>query len=157
MYGRSREDRTPSYDDDYAAWALHQARLLRTGRFDELDPENLAEEVEDLARQEKREIESRLGVLLQHLLKYMVQPENRSNSWRATILEQRARIARRLTESPSLRSYPGQVLEDEYGLARQQAALETGLPLERFPANCPFGIDDVLDLDFLPEPGREAI
>jgi hypothetical protein len=141
-----------AYDDDFAAWAESQAGLLKNGQLDQLDIGNLIEEVADLARRDRDEIESRLGVLLMHLLKLRYQPDARSPSWDSTILQQRTRIAKRIARSPSLKTYPAQVLADEYKLARREAALETGLPIERFPEVCPFAIEDVLDLDFMPQP-----
>jgi hypothetical protein len=139
-----------AYDDDFHAWTQEQARLLRAGRFSDLDIENIAEELETLGRSQKREIVSRLAVLLVHLLKWMVQRDGRSNSWRATILEQRQRIQEELDDSPSLRRWPGSRLAREYELARLKASGETGLPLEAFPAACPFTIAQVLDPAFLP-------
>jgi DNA-binding transcriptional regulator YdaS (Cro superfamily) len=139
-----------SYDDDFVAWVYAQVTALKSRKFDQIDLENLIEEVEDMAQRHKDEIESRLSKLLSHLLKWKFQPEQRSPSWQATILEQRARIARRIARSPSLRRYPAAVLEAEYGIARSEAAIETGLPLERFPEHSPFTAEEALDLDFLP-------
>ena len=45
---------TPLYRRDYYAWALEQARALQERRFEALDFEHLAEEVEDLAKGERR-------------------------------------------------------------------------------------------------------
>lgn len=75
------------YDQDFYAWTQEQATLLKEKRFTELDLENLVEEVESMGRSEKRELESRLSVLMAHLLQWYYQPENRSRSWHATILE----------------------------------------------------------------------
>jgi len=83
-----------SIDDDFALWAAEQATLLRAGRFDRVDVENVAEELEYLGNSQRDEIESRLNVLLAHILKWEFQPDKRSSSWRATLLEQRAQIAR---------------------------------------------------------------
>ena len=138
------------YDHDYFAWLTHQAKLLSERRFDGLDLDRLIDEIQDLAREEKREIESRLGVLLMHLLKWAYQPEKRSGSWASTMIEQRARILKRLQDSPSLRGYPAEVLDEEYATAVGRAAVETGIDRETFPLECPFTIEQVLDLDFLP-------
>ena len=73
------------YDKDVLLWSQEQARLLRARRFDELDIEHLADEIEDVGKSEKRELASRMAVLLAHLLKWSRQQENRTNSWRATI------------------------------------------------------------------------
>jgi hypothetical protein len=91
------------YDEDFYAWSIEQARLLRGGEFARLDIENIAEELKSIGRRDKREIESRLVVLLAHLLKWQVQAGFRSRSWSATIREQRDRISDFLDESPSLR------------------------------------------------------
>jgi hypothetical protein len=140
-----------SIDEDYALWCAQQGALLRGGRLGALDRENLAEEIESLGSSHADEIESRLSVLLTHLLKWRFQPERRSNSWRATIEEQRERIARRIRKSPSLRGHPAEVLKDEYRLARLKASGETGLPEEAFPYACPFTVEQILEPEFLPD------
>ncbi len=149
----TRIGRLAAHDEDFALWSAEQAALLREGRLDRLDRENLAEEIESLGRSEESEIESRLNVLLLHLLKWRFQPGQHSNSWKATLLEQRRRIARRIRQSPSLRDHPASVLDEEYEVARLAAAGETGLALEVFPAACPFTIDQILDPGFLPDAG----
>ena len=96
-----------------------------------------------MGRSEKRSIESHLGVILLHLLKWQYQPNGRDNSWRASILEHRKRIRRDITDSPSLRRYPGEVLAEEYESGRLAASGETKLP------------ETVLDPDFRPEAPQE--
>lgn len=64
-----------TYDTDIVAWAQEQARLLRAGRFDALDIEHIAEEIEDVGKSEQRELENRMAVLLAHLLKWQHQPD----------------------------------------------------------------------------------
>src|SRR5271169_5894026 len=83
---------TTSYDKDVIRWSQKQARLLRAGRFTELDVEHLTDEIEDVGKSEKRELANRMAVLMAHLLKWSRQPENRSKSWRATIVVQRKRV-----------------------------------------------------------------
>ncbi len=85
------------------AWASEQARLIRAGRFDLLDREHIAEEIEDVGKSEQRELATRMAVLLAHLLKWQHQPERRGASWEVTISSQRQRIVRRLDKTPSLR------------------------------------------------------
>jgi len=41
-----------SYDNDVMAWANEQARLLRARRFDALDIEHIADEIEDVGKSE---------------------------------------------------------------------------------------------------------
>jgi hypothetical protein len=75
------------YQVDFYAWTQKQAALLREGRFNDLDVENLVEEIESLGRSEKRELESRLKVLLIHLLKWQYQANKRDqhgHNWLAT-------------------------------------------------------------------------
>jgi DNA-binding transcriptional regulator YdaS (Cro superfamily) len=138
------------YDHDYHAWLERQAALLAERHFADLDLDNLIDEIQALARSEKREIENRLSVLLVYLLKWVHQPAQRSGGWASTIIEQRARLLKRMQESPSLRGYPAEVLHEEYAIAREKAAAETGLRAGAFPRTCPYTIDQVLDPDFLP-------
>jgi hypothetical protein len=98
------EPREHLYERDYYTWALKQARALRARSTEALDWENLAEEVEGLARTEARELKNRLEVLLVHLVKWRYQPAKRSKSWRLTIREQRQRLAQLLDENPGLKS-----------------------------------------------------
>ncbi|MEJ7138688.1 DUF29 domain-containing protein [Comamonadaceae bacterium SL12-8] len=55
-----------TYDTDIVAWANEQAALIRAGRLEELDLDNLAEEILDVGNSEKRELVSRMAVLLGH-------------------------------------------------------------------------------------------
>ena len=143
--------RLASIDDDFALWALEQATLLSEGIFDRLDVENLVEELDYLGNSQRTEIGSRLNVLVAHLLKWQFQPEHRSNSWRATLLEQRTEINRILKRSPSLKSYPAQELAEQYPIAVLKASGETGLAEGTFPSTCPYTIEQILDPAFLPD------
>ena len=139
------------YDNDFYAWSVEQARLLRAGEFSAVDIENVAEEIESLGRSDKRGLESRLTVLLMHLLKWQIQSKLRSRSWSGTIIEQRRRIAKLLKESPSLSPFVNEAMAEAYSDAREAASNETGLPETAFPAECPFTPDEVLSRSFLPE------
>lgn len=138
------------YGEDFHAWCISQAAALKTKNWQDLDFDHLAEEVESLGKSERREISSRLGVLLMHLLKYAMQPEAHSNSWRASILEQRQKISQSLRDNPSLRSYPSQILDTCYQDAADLASEETGIAQSGFPEKCPFTIEQILDRTFLP-------
>ena len=92
-----------AYDTDFYAWANEQAALLRSGRLAEADIANIAEEIETMGRAEKRELVSRLTILLVHLLKWRFQPNLRGRSWRLTIKEQRKEVLNHLADNPSLR------------------------------------------------------
>jgi len=129
-----REIASPtSYETDFALWAESQAAALREGRFDDVDVPNLAEEIDALARRDRRELRSRLTVLAVHLLKLIYQPERASGSWRATIVEQVRNVRELLEESPSLVPSLPAFTEGAYRDARREAAAETGLPIATFP------------------------
>ncbi len=144
------------YDEDFALWARDQARLLEQRRFDALDLQNLVEEVESLGRNDRRELKSRLEVLLMHLLKWKFQPEQLAlgrKSWRQTIVEQRSQIRLVLEDSPSLRRW----LRDPdwtrsiWEVAAVKAADETDLELAKFPREPIWSFDEILAWSFYPE------
>ena len=139
------------YEQDFYAWTVEQGRLLRAGELSAIDAVNLAEEIESMGRRDRRELESRLTVLLTYLLKWQMQPDQRSRSWSATMREQRRQIEKLLRESPSIRPFVANVLAQAYGDACEDAADETGLPESAFSAECPFTLDEVLSRSFLPE------
>jgi hypothetical protein len=135
------------YETDIALWAERQAAALRRRANNEIDWENVAEEIEGVARCERDQIKTRLVVLCVHLLNWQFQPKRRSRSWCRSIVEARTRIAGLTEDSPSLRSYPAKALSKAYSDGRPQAEAETGLTM---PANCPWTIDEVLDSGFWP-------
>jgi hypothetical protein len=135
---------------DFALWAKEQAALIRAGQLSRVDLENVAEEIGSLGNAERYEIEHRLEVLLLHLLKWQFQPTKRKRGWKASIAEQRLRIARRIELSPSLKAYPAKTLAGDYILGRSRAIDETGLPEDTFPERCPYSVQQVLDSDFWP-------
>ncbi len=138
------------YDTDFYLWTRQQAELLRQGQLQSLDFENLAEEIESMGKSDRRAVESYLGVIILHLLKWRYQGERRGNSWRLSIDNGRYRLARRLKDSPSLKAQVAQIVEEEYAQARKNATGETGLPLGIFPERCPFTVEQVLG-DWWPE------
>jgi len=139
------------YERDFYAWANEQAALLRAGKFDSADIENIAEEIESMGRSEKRELVNRLAVLLLHLLKWRFQPGLRGNSWRSSIEEQRIRLEDHLKDNPSLKAQIGSAMVTAYRLARVEAERETGLARTTFPQECPFTFDQAMTEDFLPD------
>jgi hypothetical protein len=138
------------YEADETAWLERMAELIRAGRVADLDFANLSEYLSDMAKRDRREVYSRLVVLLAHLLKWEYQPDRRSRSWQGTVLTQRRDLGL-LLDSGTLRRHAAAVLADAYQAAREQAAVETGLPVETFPAECPSTVDDLLRQDPLPE------
>ncbi|MBK1629142.1 hypothetical protein CKO31_00015 [Thiohalocapsa halophila] len=140
----------PLYDQDFYAWTEQQVRLLRAGRLQDADLVHIAEEIETLGASERRELESRLKVLLMHLLKWQHQPDERSSGWMGTIDEQRDQLDTLLRQSPSLRRLVPETLAYAYPKAKRAAAHETGLPRACFPEHCPFSPEQALDPEFWP-------
>jgi hypothetical protein len=140
-----------AYDADFYGWANEQAALLRAGRLAEADIANIAEEIESMGRSEKRELTSRLAVLLTQLLKWRYQSERRSGSWSASIKIQRRGLARHLADNPSLKSRLPTSLADAYQDAALIAADETKLGEAAFPAACPWSFDEIANPEFWPE------
>lgn len=139
------------YESDFYAWTQEQARLLRAKRWNDLDLENLIEEVESVGKSEKKELRSRMQVLLVHLLKWTYQANLRGPSWRRTIRDQREEIVNVVDDSPSLRPYLETALSRSYLGATLKAAEEAGISVAVFPDECPFSMEQVLDANFLPE------
>jgi len=142
---------TMNYAQDFYGWTQEQAALLRAGRLSELDVGNLLEEVEAMGRGERKELASRLEVLLTHLLKWRFQPARRGNSWRSTIKEQRKRIADHVAENPSLLASLEEIFAKAYGYAVDAAERETGLDANTFPTECPWTFAETINEDFWPE------
>lgn len=143
---------TVTYESDVIAWSKEQARLLRAGRFDVLDIEHIAGEIEDVGKSEQRELESRMAVLLSHLLKWQHQPERRGSSWQRTIKEQRKAIARRIAKTPSLKAdlQDTDWWEGVWSDALIKAAEETGIDIDRLPMTCSWSKEQVLSDEYFP-------
>lgn len=141
---------TISYEEDIIAWSNEQVRLIREGRLSELDLKNIAEEIADVGKSEKRELASRIAILLAHLLKWQYQPEFRGASWSRTIKEQRNGIQRAIKKTPSLKPdlSDDEWLAGAWSDAVALAASETNL--DCFPENLPWAIEDVLKEGWLP-------
>ena len=138
------------YDADFFLWTQEQARLLREKRWNDLDLENLAEEVESVGRALKKELRNRLAIILAHLLKWRYQPGRQGNSWKRTLREQRQQTKELIDENPSLQNYPATIFANAYLTATLKAEEETGMDITLFPADCPFTLSQILDEDFYP-------
>ncbi|MBP2298438.1 DUF29 domain-containing protein [Azospirillum picis] len=141
-----------AYDEDFYAWTQAQAQELRRAGAERnnapVDWENVAEEIESVGRSQKSEIDNRLGVLLVHLLKWLLCPDLRERcerGWRLTVREQRKKLIREIKDSPSLRPYITEIFSDAYADARLRAAVEADTPDGHFPVEPPFTLDQALD------------
>jgi Domain of unknown function DUF29 len=140
-----------AYETDFYSWTQEQVLLLKAGLFNELDTLNLIDEIEDMASNKRRELKTRLKVLLLHLLKWQYQPSHRGRSWTLTIEEQRLEIDDVLQENPGLKPEIPEQLKKAYKLGRIHAAKETGLDKNEFPEVCPWTFEQLIDDNFFPE------
>jgi hypothetical protein len=140
-----------TYEKDFYTWTQQQAALLKSGKFADLDIHNLIEEIETMGRSEKRELESRLTILLLHLLKWKYQEARRGRSWELTIEEQRIKFTETLEENPGLKPALNEIVRKAYRLAVIQASKETKISKNFFPENCPWSIEQISNDIFYPE------
>jgi hypothetical protein len=136
------------YERDFYSWLMEQARLLREGRFDALDRENLGEEIESLGREQFNKLEGALRVLLMHILKWDHQPRRRSRSWVLSIEAQRIEVENVLSDNPGLKPRLAEAIGRAYRSARVEAARETGLEKSTFPQTCPYSFDELTSREF---------
>jgi hypothetical protein len=122
------------YEKDFALWIGQQVDALRQaaieGRLGDVDIENIIEELEGLAKSDRRELFSRLVVLIVHLLKLQLQPKSASGSWMSSVLEQSRQIRELLNDSPSLKRHMGSFIERASRDACREAAAEMNMPLD---------------------------
>ncbi len=131
------------YERDETAWLEAMSALAAEGRYADMDHLHLSEYLADMAKRDRREVFSRLVVLLAHLLKWDYQPERRSGSWMGTILEQQREL-RQLLESGTLYNHAVSVMAEAYAEGRKQAAAETGLARGAFPEECAWDLEVAL-------------
>ena len=141
---------TMLYDRDFYSWTQEQANALAKRRVDLLDWQYLAEELKDLGNRHYDQLSSRLSILIAHLLKWQYQPSHQSNSWRATIREQRRKLERLLQRNPGLKNRWTEALDDAWLDGRDLAIQETGLDDSIFPENCPFSTLQLQNPDYWP-------
>jgi len=145
------------YERDFYAWIRHNIELLKLGQFSKINTDILIDELESMAKRDKRELISHLIILLAHLLKLQFQLKQLSeisqnfhgSSWKSTIIEQRMQIIEQLEMSPSLSL--SEALEKAYPKAVELAHKETGLSKNNFPQICAYDLKQILDDDFYPQ------
>lgn len=139
------------HDEDFYGWTEQQAGLIRQGRAADLDLEHLLEEIESMGASERNQLQSRLKVLLCHLLKWQYQPAYRSRSWNATIEEQRLSLLGLIEDNPSLKPILPERLLKAYPQGVLLAVKETNLDRRTFPADCPYSLAQLFDMAFYPD------
>lgn len=139
------------YEQDYYLWIETVAKQLRSKQFDAVDWENLIEEIESIGRSEKRALASLLIKLFEHLLKlnyWESELEYNAAKWRGEITAFRVQIKKLLQDSPSLKPYLAEILDECYLDARKIIIKMTELSPETFPINAIASVSQVLDDDW---------
>lgn len=136
------------YERDLHAWAEHQVAALREGRVADLDLRNLAQEIQDVGSEQFSKVRSAFRIILLHMLKWDGQPEKRTRSWVVSIRAQRVELEHLLELNPSLRRRQTEAIQSAYRRSRIEAAGEMGRAERMLPADCPYGLDDVLGRPF---------
>ncbi len=148
MVAKTPEPLTVLYEADETAWLDAMSELIAERRLEDLDYVHLGEYLKDMARSDRRKVESRLAILMMHILKWLHQENKRTPSWRRTISAQRMELAR-LFKSGALRKHAESVLAETYAEAVELAADETDLPEETFPGECPWTLEQLLSAEVL--------
>ena len=137
------------YDTDENRWIEQQISLLETGDLSALDRPNLIEFLNAMALRDKRELQSRLTVLLAHLLKVKSQPSHISRSWVNTILTQQREIENLIRGKPSLLPFLATIYDKTYEDAVKLASGDTGLPITQFSSPPVISFNDAMAFDAL--------
>jgi hypothetical protein len=141
------------HDVDFYQWTQEQAALLRAMSCDSclLDLDNLAEEIEDMGRDEIREISSLLRQTMTHLLKIVIDPNTASAAhWFDEVVTFQGDAV--LAFSPGLTQRLD--LEKIWRVACNGATRslrKNGVAVPPLPENCPLSLDDLLDPQFDPD------
>jgi Domain of unknown function DUF29 len=143
MVIKAAESLESLYETDETAWLDAMAELVRAGRLSMVDCPHLAEYLEGMAKRDRKEVSSRLRILLVHVLKWLYQKKKRTSSWQRTVLNQQAELEQDMA-SGVLRKYAEESFTAIYSKAVKIAVRETGLSSESFPAECPWSLDDIL-------------
>ncbi|MFM6063594.1 MAG: DUF29 domain-containing protein [Microcystis panniformis] len=144
------------YDSDYQLWLENTINQLRRGDFQAVDWQNLLEELADLGKSERRALESLLTRLLEHLLKltyWQSQRDYNQAGWKKEIRNFRIQIKKILKDSPSLKLYLREILQECYLDARNLMIDETQLDVSIFPVEVLASLEEILDQNWLPDWG----
>ena len=141
----------PKYEEDFYGWAMANAALLKQGKYQEADMDNIVEELEEMGGSNENQLINRLSQLIFHLLKWQFQPDFRGRSWLGTIEEQRKRTRILIKKNPSLKRKLTEALIDGYDLSLSLIRKETPLDLKLFPVECPYTFEQIIDDTFFPE------
>lgn len=121
MTAQSAISQSQLYDRDLALWYADTLTQLKSKDLANLDIQHLIEEIEGLAACDRRELKSRLKILLAHLLKRIYVPlHDNYRGWEHTIDEQREQLQDLLAQSPSLQAYFAESFDEVWQRALKQ-------------------------------------
>lgn len=150
----ARAEKTGLYERDYYSWALEQERALLEHRSADLDWENLAEEVGDLARSERRALKSQAARLIEHLLKLAFASlsaiEANRRLWRLSLRGSRREIRDLLAESPGLKSSAQDLFVEAWPTGRDEALKFLRVDDDAIPETPLWSFDQAMDEKFEP-------
>jgi len=116
-----------------------------------LDKDHLIEELEDLSRREKKTVERFLEQIIRHLLLWQywtAEHDDNANHWQAEIMSFRTQINEDLTQN--LRNHLQENRVKIYEKALKYVKQKTGYEVD-FPESCPYTLDQLLEMNWLPE------
>ncbi len=122
------------YDTDEYAWIAQQVAALEAGDFNQLDGTNLAVFLTDMAKRDRRDLQSRLTLLASHIIKFHAQPDQISTSWQVTVLTQQSEIEEITNDSQTLKNEVTAMLPKVQRNAVKYASIETGMSITELQA-----------------------
>ncbi len=134
------------YENDFHAWITAHIELLKAGKNHEIDTAHLIEELEYMGKSNLRELESRLMILIAHLLKWQFQPDKQNSR----IIEERILLKRLIKDLPSLKNHIAETIIEVYSDVLDLISRETKLSPSTFPLSCPYSIEQLLNENFYP-------
>ncbi|MBD2387622.1 DUF29 domain-containing protein [Cylindrospermum sp. FACHB-282] len=137
------------YESNYLQWLEETIKCLKSRQLAGIDYENLIEELEDLAKNEKRRVRSLLEQIIRHLLLYQywdLEKLRNANHWAAEITGFRNQLNEDLTAN--LRNH----LEDNFSGIYSNALdyVKAKTTLTNLPEICPYTLEQILDKNWLP-------
>ena len=140
------------YERDYYAWVQDQVDALRQRRIKDVDWENVAEEIDDLGKSEKRALRSQLARLVEHLLKIEHAPARiRSanlRAWEVSVRYARRAVLEMLEENPRLKSELKKIFARAYLDGRDQTLGSLKLADPAIPEIAPWSAEEVIQANF---------
>ncbi len=141
------------YDQDYQLWLETTLEQLRKGEYSQVDWQNLLEEIEGMTRRDKRALKSLLTRLFEHFLKLAYWETERDCNqarWKREIRNFRISIKRLLKDSPSLKPYLTEIIEECYQDSVNLSSDNMKLSPTIFPDHPIANLEQILDEDWLP-------